>query len=350
MNTSVKHRIAIAMSLLVFVNVASAGLTWLYNSRAAESAAVAREQSRLAHQATVAAQQVSQFVADGDALAFTVSRSRVSEDSSVSYGRMQGSEHAADLALHSVRTQTDSATAQAIVEEWEQLRTAMFLWVNAEAELAGSSLRIMQDASGRYRAGVTSNLTAPADLGAMGPDELRRTVRDRGEVMKNATLRKLVRTAEARAAEASLAERHARETAAATSLALIVLSVLLALIAGVLLYRTIALPLQRARDFANRVAEGDLAAVHGDHADDEIGDLTDAVECMKNSVVARIDNLREMAGAVLVTAGSVSTAALAMDASALAPDSSAETRRENLDVIVQQSGILESLASQMLSD
>jgi len=347
MKTSVKHRIAIAMSLLVIINAAGAALAWHYNSRAAESAEIAQEQSNLAHRATVAAQQVSQFIADGDALAFTVSRSRVSEDSSVSYGRMQGAEYAAEMALRAVRSQTDPATAQDVMGEWEQLRTATFLWVNLEAELSGSPLRIMKDASGRYRAGVTSNLIVPAELSAMGPDELRRDVRDRGEIMKNATLRKLVRAAETKAAEASLAERRARETAARASFALIVLSVILASIATVLLYRTIALPLQRARDFANRVADGDLTAVHGEHGDDEIGALTDAVESMKNSVVERIDNLREMAGAVLVTASGISAAARAFESSS-SSEASPQAQRESLEVIARQSGILESLASQML--
>jgi methyl-accepting chemotaxis protein len=68
---------------------------------------------------------------------------------------------------------------------------------------------------------------------------------------------------------------------------------------------SVARPLQRATDYAHKVSEGDLAAEYGQHTKDEVGELTKALETMKGSLVARLDQLREIAGAVIVAAESM---------------------------------------------
>lgn len=94
------------------------------------------------------------------------------------------------------------------------------------------------------------------------------------------------------------------------------LGLVVAIVAAVGLYRSIALPLSRARAFADTVASGHLEASFAHHRKDEIGALTHAVENMKDAVVRRIAVMREMAGAVLVTAESVRSEAITADAPA----------------------------------
>jgi methyl-accepting chemotaxis protein len=81
--------------------------------------------------------------------------------------------------------------------------------------------------------------------------------------------------------------------------------VLVAVGTGVWLYRTIAGPLHEAKEVAERVAAGDFSATFPRHTNDEIGALVSAVEAMKDAVVGKVSIMREMAGAVLVTAESL---------------------------------------------
>lgn len=312
MNLSVKARIAIAMTALVAVNTLSAGLSYVSFETAARHSRTADSAARLARDAEIASTRLTQFVADSRALGFTVSRSSVSEDSSVAYGRLQGAETDVDAALRAL-ARDGSTDVDALTSQWVEVRDTTFLWVNREAERSSSPFRLTRDPAGRFRASIDSNIVEPARIAAMTDVELSREVRDATESLKNATLRRIVSDAEKTAAAASAAETEARSRAIVTTLVLAALGLVMAAAAAMWLYRSIALPLAEARAYADRVAGGDLAAGFPHHRADEIGTLTHAVEAMKDAVVLRIATMREMAGAVLVTAEAVREDAVAAE-------------------------------------
>lgn len=135
------------------------------------------------------------------------------------------------------------------------------------------------------------------------------------------------------------------------TLVLVVLSVLVAGLASLWLYRTIARPLGEARDFANRVAGGELDASFDRHSDDEIGTLTRAVANMKDTVASRVEVMREMAGVVIVNADDVHNAArharVSLDGRPAAPFAAGDLERD-LDEVVARAETLTGLAAQML--
>lgn len=347
MRPRVKTRIAIAMTALVAVNLLTAAVSWGYTARATRLSEVARASSAQASAIEQAAHRVTRFVSDGNSLALAVNRSSASEEVSARYGEIQGSELGSDHALQMVRSAgADSASAY---QQWEQLRLATYLWINREAETAGSGLRLTRDAQGRYRASVSTNLHAPLDLAALDSAGLRNAVRLRSQSLVDGSLRRLAHDAQADATLAAQQEDQARMMAAQATLALIALSLVTAIAAAVWLYRSIAAPLQRARVYAECVAAGDLDAVYTSHTDDEIGSLTHAIEDMKNSVVRRIAIMQEMAGAVLVTADDVDKAAQHALQGAKS-NMSSEAVADDIVAVVGHAKILTDLAAQMLRE
>lgn len=153
---------------------------------------------------------------------------------------------------------------------------------------------------GRFYASTTSNLEPSDEVAGLQGVRLRRKVRELQGAYLDRELRAIARQADAAAAASERAEAEARETARVGTLTLIGLSIIVAVSVTVWLYRSIATPLTRAKGFASAVTSGDLAARLERHQNDEIGELTRAVEEMKDSVVARIDTMREVAGVVLV--------------------------------------------------
>jgi len=350
MHLSVKNRIAVSMAMLVMVSAVGAAITASLHAKAGRFGEAAREQAQIARSTQHAAQAVAQFVADGTALALAVSASGVSEDVSFAYGQVQGSEQEASHALRALEQISEASSGAPVVAEWEGLRLLTYFWVNSEAADAGSPLRITLDGAGAFRASVVSNLRTPPGSEAMSTSELRRSVRDQGRVMTDASLRRLVREAERSAGAALADETTARRAAQNGTFLFIGVSLVLALFVATWLYGTIARPLEKARAFAKQVAAGDLAAVHGTHSADEIGTLTRAMESMRDAVVARVNNLHELAGVVLVTAEGVSEAATRAKKAAdhIAMDEEGPVI-ERIEDMAQHAAVLENLASQMLS-
>jgi len=90
-----------------------------------------------------------------------------------------------------------------------------------------------------------------------------------------------------------------------TTLAMGIGVALLSAILLFLLYRSIAAPLSSAVEYADKVSHGDLTAKFTRHANNEIGDLTTAIESMKDSLVERLNQLKEVAAMVGLAADSV---------------------------------------------
>lgn len=333
MRLTVKARIATAMAILMLVNAAGAVITWRGFATAAQHSASAQEAFERARSAEVVATRLTQYVADSRALALAVSRSTLSEDSSVAYGRLQGSESGVDSALRALAGKA-GGDAEALATDWDALRVSTYLWINREAATADSPFRLTADAKGRYRASVASNVREPSQVAAMSDSALRREVRDASETFTNATLRTMVESAEKDAALAAALEESVRNRAIWLSIALAVFSLAAAVLSGTWLYRSIAVPLGQARSFADRVAGGDLAATFPQHRSDEIGALTREIEHMKDVVVRRIATMREMAGAVLITAEAVRAEAVALD----------------VPEVAEGTEVLLGLAGQMLED
>lgn len=349
MQLSVKGRIAVAMTIVVVANAAAAAFGWFVYSQAAAYNVEARAASQRARLAAQASQRTTEFVSDAADLAFVTGRSTVSYDRSSAYGSVLGSEKRADGAIRSLAGAFPGERSRRIVRRWDDLRLVTYGWVNAEGARVGSPLRIRRMPDGGFRAGASAQLDLPPAYAAMDANQLRRAVRDAGDLLRNADLRTVAAEADAASREAAARADSAATLAMAGTAGLVLASLLLAVGMAVWLYRTIATPLQRARAVADRVAAGDLAAAFDAHSTDEIGALTHAVENMKETVVHKVLVMREMAGAVLVTADGVHGAA---------DHALAEASRRRSEVgpalvhdiseVVARTDVLTGLATQML--
>jgi methyl-accepting chemotaxis protein len=85
--------------------------------------------------------------------------------------------------------------------------------------------------------------------------------------------------------------------------------ILIGLVAAVLIASSITRPLKQAVVFADAVAGGDLDARIEEHSGAEVGDLTRAVQQMKESLVLRMNQMREVAATVELAAEGVSSTA-----------------------------------------
>jgi len=296
-NLSVRNRIVIALSLVLAASIA-AGIyaTWAY-ARAASYAEQARTATERATLAALAGQQVTRFFSEASNLALGVARAQESAEQSADYGGVNGTDLAASRTIERL---ADAAGDDTLRSDWAELRMDVYHWINAEAEAGGAALRMRQREDGRFYASTTSNLEPSDAVAGLQGVELRRKVRERQDAYLDGELRAIARQADTVAASAVRAEAEAKEAARLGTLVLIGLSIIVAVSASVWLYRSIATPLARAREFASAVKGGDLGARLEQHQHDEIGELTMAVEEMKDSVVARIDTMREVAGVVLV--------------------------------------------------
>jgi methyl-accepting chemotaxis protein len=111
------------------------------------------------------------------------------------------------------------------------------------------------------------------------------------------------------------AEAVAAQDAALMRLALTVgLTLLVGLILAVVIASSITRPVHEAVAFADDVAAGNLSAKIEKHPGGEMGDLTRAIESMKESLVARVEQMREVAATVEIAADGVTdTAAEVID-------------------------------------
>lgn len=342
---NVKTRIAVAMTIVLAVNILAGGTTWWLSVRAADHAAEARDATERARWVGALSESVTVFVSETNDLALGLD-SDLSAEGSSEYGDVTGVD--ADIA-HLISIAPDGVSPsdlEVVATEWQALRTEAFVWVNAEAEAAGwpTRLTIMKD--DKVRASVDTNIEPSSALAGLGAGELRREVRKDYEAFRDRRLRGVMREAEAQAQSARTREISTRATATVITVALFGLASLVAAAVAVWLYRTIATPLNRARVVADAVTRGEFDRVFDHQGADEIGSLVHAVEAMRDAVVSRVLVMREMAGAVLVTADGV--AAAVRDASDAVGDRPAVELTGALALADERTRVLESLAAQML--
>lgn len=349
MKTTVRSRIAIAMTILVVANAVGAAFSWWAYGEAARYSAEARAASGRAALASAAAERVTAWSADAGTLAFAAREARRSEDISGPYGNVLGSELAATGALGRLDARF-GASALPLSAQWDELRLLTYLWVNSEAVDGGTDIRLSRMPDGRVRASAASNLVAPAGFADQSASQRRTTIRQRTEALKDGALRRIVVSSEQAAVEAALAADRALALARNGTIATLLFVLLLAVVASIWLYRSIARPLTTARVFADRVAGGDWAATFTLHRADEIGALTHAVENMKDAFVRKATIMSEMAGAVLVTSGQVDAAAKHAQQSVASGEISPEDLAQDLAAVSSRTETLTGLAAQMLQD
>ncbi|MRS12249.1 MAG: methyl-accepting chemotaxis protein [Actinobacteria bacterium] len=344
MSLTVKQRVGIAMAAVVLVNLVTGSIGWALHLRATESEQSARRATERAEWVAAVSEQVTVFVSEATELALSVAAG-VSEESSAEYGDLVGADRAVTRLIDQVPADLDPAVAAATAASWESLRPEVFVWVNAEAERAGSSLRLTLNEDGQVRASTSSNIGVPARLEGLDAASARRVVRSDLESFHEGRLRRTLAQAGEDARDSVLESQRTRRIAVNVTIAAIGVSVIVALMAAVWLYRTIAGPLAAARQVAQRVAGGDYSATFDRPNNDEIGTLVHAVEEMRDAVVGSLNAMREMAGAVIATAGDV--AAGARTVRKLTPNAGEELS-EALDGVEKDSETLRSLADQML--
>lgn len=348
MNLSVKARIALAMTVVVAVNIMAGVVSWQLYSAAALSGARSRTAAERARLATVASERVTEFMASSTDLALGVSRAASSQEQSRLYGNLIGVDPTADRAIAGVAAVTPGKAGPAAIGAWQALRTSVYGWINVEAQASGADLRITRNANGAFRDSVASNLKLPSDLAGLPPVSLRQAIRDRAERFKFSTLGDIVKSAEADAASAAASEQQARLNAQQGTIALVGLSALVAALLGMGLYRSIAKPLTAARRYADAVAGGEYDATLALHSADEIGVLTHAVENMKDNLVHEMSVMREMAGAVMFTAEGVTDAVGQTTALVELPEHDPALVKAGLDDVEARVGVLRDLSRQML--
>lgn len=344
MTLSVKQRIGVAMTLVVLVNLVAGGFSWLLHQRAAGEELTSQHAAARSEWVGGVADQVFGFVSEATDVALGVTKGE-SAESSAEYGDLVGADAATSRLVGRAPDDLDAAMAAQIADRWAALRPAVFAWVNAEAERANSTLRLTLGDGGEVRASTSTTIEVPAELDGLDASLMRRAVRSQAEALIAGELRRALDDAESDARAAELAAEKARDTAFAVTVAAIALSVVVALVAALWLYRTIAGPLVAAEKVARRVTAGDYSAAFIEPQNDEIGALVHAVEEMRDTVVGQVSVMRELAGAVIVTAGDVTAGASSVRK--LTPNAG-DTLSSVLTSVEQHSKTLSGLADQML--
>lgn len=341
---SVRQRIALAMTAAVLVNVVAGLASWRLNDRADANELEARHATIRAGWVSELSGAATAFMSEAADLALGL-RSGASEEVSAEYGDLVGADAAVSRLIDRMPDGLEGDLAGRILGEWDAVRPGVLTWVNLEAEDAGMPLRLSLTEAGQLRSSVSTNIDTDASFRGVGPGTVRRAVRAEAEAFGKGTLRVALSDATADASAARSAAEEARDTARTVTLAAIALSVFVALAAAMWLYRTIAGPLGRAQECARRIAAGDRDTSFQVHGNDEIGSLVEAVEEMRGSVVGQLAVMREMAGAVIVTADDVIEGARSIRALGISSDprfTGAIARVEG------DSELLSSLARQML--
>jgi HAMP domain-containing protein len=343
---TVRARIAIAMTALVAANLLAATVSAVYFARAdryqndlvAASARVAL--------ASDASERVTEFMAEAESFA-VAARSKRPEDQTDGYGRLARADAAAGSAV-SALAKSEGADGDTVTQDWSDVRIGTFSWLNAQAGADGSALRLWLSPSGALNTNNVSNIPTPEYAAAEGLFDIRQAVRTRFDGFRDGIIRRVRDNAAAQAQATGSAEQLARNTAQTVTLGLAGLSLLVAVLAGVWVYRGTAIPLRAARRFADRVAAGELDATFPEHRGDEIGHLTAAIENMKDVVVRDLRAMKEMAGAVLVTADGVSHAANTALDSLRSGACSGDRLEGEVSAVARQADMLTELANGML--
>ncbi len=308
MTLSVKTRIGVAMTLVVLVNLVAGGFSWLLHERAADFELASEHAAARSQWVAAVSEKVFAFASEATDIAIGVAKGE-SAESSAEYGDLVGADAATSRLIGRTPDDLDPGMAVDIAQRWEALRPAVFAWVNAEAEQADSTLRLTLGDAGEVRASTSSTIEVPAEFEGLDVPMMRRAVRSEVESFIAGELRSALGDAESDARTAGRAASRARDTAFTVTVAAIALSVIVAVIAAVWLYRTIAGPLIAAEQVARQVTAGDHSASFTKTRDDEIGALVHAVEEMRDTVVGHVNVMRELAGAVIVTAADVTAGA-----------------------------------------
>jgi methyl-accepting chemotaxis protein len=147
----------------------------------------------------------------------------------------------------------------------------------------------------------------------------------------------------------ALAEAEAEQRSAMTRLVLVVgLLTLAGVVFAIAISASITRPLKGAVRFAEAVAHGDYTARVAEHTGGETGELTKAVEEMKESLVGRVEQLHEVAAVVELAADGVSdTAGDVIDAARASGDADLVSKGERL---AKQAGNLKGALSAFGSD
>ncbi|MDZ4168301.1 MAG: methyl-accepting chemotaxis protein [Coriobacteriia bacterium] len=341
--TTVRLRIVLAMFIVVLANLVVGGFASYQYAQAAASASAAAEAQARAGLLAQASQRLTEYFSEATNLALSMKASTSSEEISTEYGGFIGVDQSVFMALGRLEAGLPSEDYERMSRTWEDLRIDVAKWVNTEALSGGTPIRLRRMENGSFRASVETDLYAEEGTPA---SEMRRAVHVKEEAFRDGLLRGLVRDAEAEALLATRAEKQASELARAAILVSIGVALFVALAMSVWLYRSIATPLTAAKHFSDEVAAGHLEASIVHRTGDEIGALTLSVENMRDAVVRRLDNIRELAGVVLVLTES-STATLAEAEKALAEGES-ERAAASLTEARATTATLSELASGML--
>lgn len=340
----VRQRIAAAMAVVVAFDIFAGIVALGLNQRVVAETRRSRDAAVREQWMDQVAMRATQFMAESSGLVMDVATMETLERS-VKYGQLIGSDFNVARALQKPPSAVAEKDAQEVRSAWRDMRMMTLAWVNAESEATGSSLRLRLMPNESVRASVYSDVRLPRSLAGLSLPEMHEAVRRHGEVFRDRLLRGMRVQAAGEAHAAQLAEADARALATAATTGLLGSCLVVAILAGLWLYRTIARPLASARLIAESVAAGDLDARFERHGDDEIGGLIHAVEGMRDAVVGKIAIMREMAGVVIVTSDGVRRAA------AVAGDVADKNDARVVDAIAQvneQSRTLSSLASQLM--
>lgn len=341
--TTVRTRIVLAMSLVVVSNLVVGGFASFQYARAAQFAAVAAKAQQRSGLIAQASQRLTEFFSEASELALGMKASTRSEEISTEYGDLIGADRAVSHALERLSGVLPGEQKVAVSAAWDEVRTDVARWINTEAVSGGTPMRLRRMEDGSFRASVETDLYAP---GGVSPSEMRRAVYVKEEGLRDGLLRRLARDAEQDARVAEVASRDASQLAQRAILVSIGLALLVAVAMSVWLYRSIATPLSQAKRFSDAVASGELDASIVHRSGDEIGALTHSVENMRDAVVQRLDNIRELAGVVLVL--TESTAATLSAAETAAREGSADEAATLIAEAKTTTDSLKDLASSML--
>lgn len=345
MNLTVKTRIAVSMSIVLLMSVATGGLSWFYHARAAEYAALSRAAFERSAWIETLSNQATTFFGEANDLALGLDAATTAE-SSAEYGDVMGVDNDISVFLSRPVEGFGEGELEKVTGEWGALRLAVFAWVNEHAAQGSLPTRLTLNPDGKVRASIDTNIPMPDEFEALDENEMRTTVRSKAEAFTLRTLRGLGVDASAEAQAAQRLELEARQRALTVMIVSFMLSAIVVLIAAVWLYRTIATPLNQVRNTAERVSSGDFELSFAYHGDDEIGALVHAIEEMRDAVIMRVKVMQEMAGVVTVTAESMRVAIDHAHEVAVADDNIVLV--EALDEVGKRASVLKQLASQML--
>lgn len=121
---------------------------------------------------------------------------------------------------------------------------------------------------------------------------------------------------------------------------LVAFSLLVVVVAGILLFRTISTPLREAVDAMKKIADGDLTLVIDEGQSDEFGELQNALRRMVNRLSRALAQVHHASSALVAAASQVASSALAM----------AQGTRDQADSVNETASNLEQMTVSITSN